>query len=518
MTSSRKSPKRGNGRGQTRGERNIQWIEDFLFIPEGRFVGQRVKLGDYQKENIRGIYDSPTRKALISYGRKNAKTTMAAFLLLLHLSGPEARRNSQLYSTALSREQAAITFRLASQIVRQSPDLRPLVTIRDTAKQLHDPEYGTLYQALSADASTAMGLSPVFTVHDELGQVKGPRHPLFEALETATAAQSDPLSIIISTQAPTDADLLSVLIDDAIAAGDPKVKLFLYTADPDADPFDVETIRQANPAFDLFMNQEEILAMAEDARRMPSREAEYRNLILNQRVEASSPFVTKSIWDANGSQPTRRGDLYGGLDLSETGDLTALVLVSPDRTHLNAYCTFWLPEEGLAERSRQDRVPYDVWHKQGHLEVTPGRAVEYEYVAKKLVALFETEAVRKIAFDRFNMRHLKPWLVKAGMSEEMIGARFQDFGQGYVSMSPALRTLETALLNEKLRHGGHPVLTMCAANAVVRTDEAGNRKLDKRRSRGRIDGMVALAMAAAMAGEDMNERQVFPVELEAITE
>ena len=141
-----------------------------------------------------------------------------------------------LFSAAQSRDQAALLFALAAKMVRMSPELNAVVGIRDTAKQLFCPELGTLYRALSADASTAFGLSPVFIVHDELGRGKGPRSELYEALETATAAQDNPLSIIISTQAPTDADLLSVLIDDAKAENDPRVRLFLWTSDPADDP------------------------------------------------------------------------------------------------------------------------------------------------------------------------------------------------------------------------------------------------------------------------------------------
>ena len=150
---------------------------------------------------------------------------------------PRRGRTARLFSAAQSRDQAALLFALAAKMVRMSPELNAVVGIRDTAKQLFCPELGTLYRALSADASTAFGLSPVFIVHDELGQVKGPRSELYEALETATAAQDNPLSIIISTQAPTDADLLSVLIDDAKAENDPRVRLFLWTSDPADDPF-----------------------------------------------------------------------------------------------------------------------------------------------------------------------------------------------------------------------------------------------------------------------------------------
>jgi len=151
---------------------------------------------------------------------------------------------------------------------------------------------------LSAEASTAYGLSPSFVVHDELGQVRGPRSELYEALETAAGAQENPLSVIISTQAPTDADLLSMLIDDAKAGHDPRTLVSLYTAPPEEDPFERAVIAKANPALGNFLNARGVMAMAEDARRMPARENEYRNLVLNQRVESSNPFVRPAQWKA----------------------------------------------------------------------------------------------------------------------------------------------------------------------------------------------------------------------------
>jgi phage terminase large subunit-like protein len=484
----------------------IQWIEDaeICRIPEGRDVGKPVVLREWQKAELRKIYDNPhgTRRAIVSFGRKNAKTTLAAFLLLAHLCGPRHRPNSQLYSAAQSREQAAILFALAAKIVRMSPVLSGSIVVRDTAKQLFCPELGTLYRALSAEASTAYGLSPVFIVHDELGQVQGPRSELYEALETATGAQEAPLSVVISTQAPTDNDLLSVLIDDAKGGHDPRVTLSLYTAPMDADPFSREAIEAANPAFGDFLNEKEVLGMAEDARRMPSREPEFRNLVLNQRVEASSPFVARAIWNGCKSAPHEfdaSTAVYGGLDLSTTSDLTALVLIGRTGTVWSVRPYFWLPSEGLIDKSRRDRVPYDQWAREGHLLTAPGKSVDYEYVATFLRGLFDRFGIRKIAFDRWGFKHLRPWLSKAGFSDEEIEERFAEFGQGFQSMSPALRDLEAELLNERLAHGGHPVLAMCAANAVVQTDPSGNRKLAKDKSRGRIDGMVALAMAMGVA-------------------
>lgn len=369
-----------------------------------------------------------------------------------------------------------------------------------------------MYRALSADASTAMGLSPVFVVHDELGQTKGPRSELYEALETASAAQESPLTIIISTQAPTDADLLSVLIDDALKGKDPRTKVVLYTADEALDPFGEKAIRQANPHFDVFMNKEEVFDQANAAKRMPSSEAGYRNLILNQRIDPTAMFVSRSVWQSNGKEPRplARRKVFGGLDLSSVSDLTSLELIGEQDGEWDVESTFWLPEQGLAEKARQDRVPYDVWHKQGFLQATPGASISYDFVAQYLRGVFDRYDVQALAFDRYNMKFLKPCLVRAGFTEKEL-ERFVEFGQGMVSMSPALRELETMLLRCEMRHGNHPVLTMCAGNAALEMDAAENRKFTKKKSTGRIDGMVALAMAVGVAriGRDADQPSVY---------
>jgi phage terminase large subunit-like protein len=476
---------------ETRGERNARWIEKHCRIPEGKDVGKPVHLREWQRAEIRKIYDNPygTRRAIVSFGRKNAKTTLAAFLLLLHTCGPEARANSQLNSAAQSKDQAAILFKLAAKVVRLSPTLNPVVVIRDTIKEL---------------------------VHDELGQVRGPKSELYEALETAVGAHENPLSIIISTQAPTDADLLSILIDDALSGNDPRVVLSLYTASPEDDPFAEATIRKANPAFGDFLNAAEVLAMAADAERMPSRENEYRNLILNQRVDRTTPFISKTVWQECGGEVSKKwGDaqIYAGLDLSSTNDLTAFVPIAWIDDAWETKPMFWLPGVGLKEKARMDRAPYDLWAEQGFIQTPDARSIEYEYVAEWLRGFVDSHNVKKIAFDRWGMKHLRPWLKQAGFTEEQVGegdaekSLFEEFGQGFQSMSPALRDLESVILNGKLRHANNPVLTMCAANAVVTKDPAGGRKLDKAKAAGRIDGMVALTMAFGIAPLKATERE-----------
>src|SRR5262245_30792026 len=237
-----------SGEQQTFGEEIIAWIEEMCRVPEGALIGQPIELMDWQKREILRIYDNDaatTRRAIISVGRKSGKTTFAACLLLVHLVGPAAIPNSQLYSAAQSRDQAALLYALAAKIVRMSPALSDAIICKDGTKQLHCPAKGTLYRALSVDASTAYGLSPAFVCHDELGQVRGPRSELYEALTTASASQLAPLELIISTQATNDSDLLSILIDDAIAGHDPRVICSLYSAPPEADPFAIQTIKAA---------------------------------------------------------------------------------------------------------------------------------------------------------------------------------------------------------------------------------------------------------------------------------
>lgn len=488
------------GKSELRSAKYARWIEDNIYLPEGKFAGQRVKLTAQQRLWLQLIYDDPTRVFILSMGRKNAKTAFVAMILLLHLCGPAHQINSQMYSTALSRDQAAIIFELAAKMVRLNPDLRAFVTIRDTAKELLCGELGTFYKALSAEASTSFGKSPVLVIHDELGQVRGPRSMLFEALETACAAHDNPLSVIISTQAATDDDLLSLLIDDAMTGTDSRNKVVLYSAPLEGDPFTEEAIRAANPHFDAFMNKEEVLKQASDAKRMPSREAGFRNLVLNQRVEAHSPFVNRTVWLDNGDAPIEvvgRRQLFGGLDLSSVSDLTALVTMDLVDMKWNVTPTFWLPADGLAARAREDRVPYDLWHSKGFLQTCPGATVDYAFVAAYLRNLFHEHDVQAIAFDRYNWRFLKPYLEKEGFTEKEL-ERFVEFGQGFVSMAPAIRELETLLLKRSFRHGKHPVLTMCANNATVVQDPAENKKFVKRTGTKRIDGMVALAMAVGV--------------------
>ncbi len=501
----------------SRGERVCRFIEDYLVVPEGDLVGQPIKLLAFQEAFILSTYDNPagTARAYLSIARKNSKTATIACLLLAHIVGPEAYQNSRIMSGARSRKQAAEVYNYASKMCMMSPKLSKLVRIVPSGKMIIGLAMNVEYQASSAEAKSAHGGSPILAILDEVGQIKGPTDDFVEAIVTSQGAYGDKAMVFaISTQAATDGDLFSRWLDDAEASKAPRIVSHLYTAPAECDVLDEAAWKAANPALGFFKSVTAVRDDAERASRQPTEEASFRWLHLNQRIDASAPFVAPAVWRAcDGPVDEFEGlPVFGGLDLSEVSDLTALVLMAPKETEAGTIWhvrpTFWLPGDALRDKAKADRVPYDIWNKpdedgQRFLETTPGPTVEYEFVAHHLYELSQKLDIRKIAFDRYNWRFLKPWLLKVGFAEEQLegdDAIFVQFGQGFASMSPALRELESILLNKKLAHGGHPVLTMCMMNATVRPDPAGNRKLDKQKSRGRIDGAVSLTMATAMAG------------------
>ena len=481
----------------TRGERVIAFIEKYCVVPEGALVGQPLRLNPFQRKFILAVYDNPqarTRRAYLSIARKNGKTGLIAGLLLAHIVGPEARRNAQLISGAMSREQAALVFKLAFKMIQMSEELTRLTRIVPSSKTIIGLAMNTEFQAISAEGKTAHGLSPVLAILDEVGQVRGPQSDFVDAIVTSQGAHDDPLLIAISTQAPNDNDLFSIWLDDAASSGDPGIVSHVYTADKNCNLMDEVQWRKANPALGTFRSFEDLKEQAERAERMPSSEATFRNLGLNQRVELISPFISSGVWLANKDRADDEafllGEVYGGLDLSGRADLTALVLVALHKGRWHVRPHFWTPEKGLVERSKRDRAQYDVWAKQGFIATTPGASIDYEFVARDIAEIASDINLKAIAFDRWRIDLLKKELEELGLTLPLV-----PFGQGFKDMTPALETLESLLLNEQMAHGGHPVLTMCAANARTERDAAGNRKLSKGRTTGRIDGLVALTMA-----------------------
>lgn len=484
---------------KSRAARIIRFIEGYLCVPEGKDVGKPMVLADFQKRFLIDVFDNPhgTRRAILSMGRKGGKTALIAAILAAFVVGPEARQNAVLVSGALSREQASLVFRLCCLMIQQSPKLAPLVRIIPSGKRIIGLPMGTEFRAMSAEAKTAMGASPLLIIGDEWGQVRGPQDDFIDSLVTAQGAHEDPLQIIISTQAASDADWLSVQIDDALKSGDPKIVCHLYAAPEGCDLMDESAWKAANPALGLFRSLDDLREQMTQAQRMPSMENSARNLLLNQRVSTVSPFISPDVWKACGMASDLKawdGPVFAGLDLSARTDLTALVIVGQVEGVWQVQAHFWTPSQGLEERARRDRAPYDVWVKQGVLRTTPGATVDYEHVAADMLEIFADLDVQAIAYDRWRIDLMRKELDRLGADLPLV-----EWGQGFKDMAPALDALEAELLNGRIAHGGHPLLTWCAANAVVTRDPSGGRKLDKAKATGRIDGLQALAMSMGVA-------------------
>jgi phage terminase large subunit-like protein len=488
-----------NAPGLTRAGRVIAFCET-LRVTSGADTGKSLQLRPWQKDFIEAVYREagdgkrPVRTAILTMGRKNGKTQLAAALALCHLCGPESEDRGEIYSCANDRFQAAKLYAEMVAMIERQPLIGWRLATSRFHKSIEDLETDSCYLALSREARTKMGLNPSFVVYDELGQTED--RSLYDAMDSAMGARKNPLLLVISTQAADDNAPMSRLVDygHRVAAGDitdPAFHLTCYAAPNDADPWSRATWALANPALGDFRSLEDVERLASQAQRMPTQEASFRNLILNQRIAAETRFIERTEWKACAGAATipDGAGCFGGLDLGATRDLSALVLIHEDVAgvfHVQPH--FWLPGDVRA-RAEEDKVPYDVWVRDGM--ITPiGATTDPRVVARKIAELDGRYRIKAIAYDRWRINDLKRELDAIGCRVTVVA-----HGQGYKEMSPAVDVLERMVAQHRLRHGGHPVLTWNAFNAVVTRDPAGGRKLDKVRSIGRIDGLVALAMA-----------------------
>lgn len=493
-----------------------------LTIPSGIGKGEPFTLRQWQRSFIRAVYGPRkagrrvVRRAILSMGRKNGKTMLTAALSLVHLLGPESEPNGRIYSAANDNAQAALIFEYMEQLIKAEPELLTYLDVIPSTKTIRAVDNGSVYRALSAEAGTKYGLNPTMVIYDELSQAANTR--LYDALATSMGARKEPLFIIISTQSADPQHILSQLIDQGLSQHDRSTYCRLYTvpeaatAEADDHLTNERKWKLANPALGDFRDLDEMRMAADEAIRLPVREAAFRNLYLNQRIHAESPLIPRAEWLAcKGEATIRHGErVYLGLDLSGTTDLTALVAVSADGGD-RVLPVFWKPQAMLIEHEGRDRVPYTVWKAQGHLDTTPGSAIEYEWVAHRIMDLAKTHTVVGMAFDRYRIDYIKNAFTRVGFEwyedgkdEPRAGAlRLVGWGQGYKDMTPAVEALEASVLQRRLVHDGHPVLTWNISNAICISDPAGNRKLDKSAVRFRIDGVVALAMAVGLKSRDL---------------
>lgn len=501
-------------KGLNRVERVVAFLE-FLPITKGPLAGKRMKLLPEQRSFVEEIYSVDRRGfrkrriGIKSEPKGNGKTGLVAGLCLCHLVGPEAEVRGEVYSAAIDRQQAGIIFAEMEAIILQVPEFACRVNAQRFHKRIEVLEgdgAGSIYEALSSDARRAHGLAPSLFAYDELAQAKD--RVLLDNLINGLGKRKEALGIIISTQAATDDHPLSQLIDDGLSGADPSIYVQLTAAPEDADPFAEETWKACNPALGIYLSLDEMREAAKRARRIPAFEPAFRNLRLNQRIDAREDqrLVTRAVWEAS-AVPVNRDALlgrtcYAGLDLSGKHDLTSLTLVFPDDESETGYDIvpfFWTPEDALRERRPREQELFRLWIKQGHMLTVPGRVIRYAYMAEQIGELRRRYDLRAIAYDRWRIDDFKVDMAGEGLEDLPL----EPFGQGFKDIAPAVEYFAELALTSRLRHGGHPVLTACVANAVTVSDPAGNLKVDKDRSNKaapvRIDGAVTLVMALGLA-------------------
>ena len=489
----------------SRAERVIAFLES-LPVTKGFGAGANFALMDWQREWLNAVYadggdgSRQVRTGLLSVARGNGKTVLCAGLCLAHLIGPEAEARGECYSAAASRDQSALIFAEMEAIIFAVPWMAARLNVQRFHKRIEDLETGSVYRALASDGAAVHGLASSFVVCDELAQWK--RRELFDVLRTSMGKRAQPLMLVIGTQSPSPENVMSELVDYTarVTSGEIEDASFhgtVYAIPEDADVFDPVNWTLANPALGTFRAERELREEAQRAQRMATFEPAFRNLYCNQRVDAEPKAIAPEEWAACGSavdlESLKGRPCYGGLDLSSTRDLTALVLYFPDDGG-TVLPWFWCPKANIAEREETDHVPYRTWAKQGHIEATPGKAIDKRAIAHRLAAIAADFDVRGVAFDRFGFKDLQVILDGQGVSLPLV-----EWGQGFVSMGPAVDAFEVALLSGEIQHGMHPVLRWNAGNLVFDTDPAGNRKPAKNRSIDRIDGIAALIMAIGLA-------------------
>lgn len=425
---------------------------------------------------------------------------MIAALVLVHLCGPEAGINQEIVSAANDKDQAAQVFKYVSQIIQLSPQLTDVLEVIPSRKRVVYHGRGNTYYAVSSEAGTKHGLNPTVVIYDELAQSKNT--DLFDALETSQGAQEEPLFFTISTQSNDPQHPLSVMVDDGLEADDPTIVCHLYeVADETKDIFDEGVWPDANPALGDFRSIIDMRSLAARAKRLPSRENVFRNLFLNQRVTLDATLFPRSVWMAcAGKSKIHEGeDVLLALDLSTTTDLSALAMMTVNKPRIQVF--FWKPEDLLEEHGKRDRRQYLSMYQRELLEPCPGKTISADLIAAKIVWAMENFNVCGLAYDRWRIDQVINAMARAGVeasTEDDADLKVFPFGQGFRDMSPAIDAFETLVIEGGITHGDHDLLNWNIANAIVTQDAAGNRKLDKSKSRMRIDGAVAATMVAGL--------------------
>lgn len=495
----------------------VAFIES-LCHTKGTLAGKRFELMDWQEQIIRDLFGilKPNgyrqfNTAYIEIPKKNGKSELAAAVALLLTCG-DGEQRAEVYGAAADRQQASIVFDVAADMVRMCPALNKRVKILASQKRLIYEPTNSFYQVLSAEAYSKHGFNVHGVVFDELHSQ--PNRKLYDVLTKGSGdARMQPLFFLITT-AGTDTHSICYEVhqkaQDIIDGRkiDPTFYPVIYGADDTEDWISPKVWKKCNPSLGETIGIDKVKTACESAKQNPSEENSFRQLRLNQWVKQAVRWMPMDKWDKC-AFAVREDDLkgrvcYGGLDLSSTTDITAFVLVFPPLDEEDKYIIlpyFWIPEDTLDLRVKRDHVPYDVWKRQGYLQTTEGNVVHYGYIEKFIEQLGKKFNIREIAFDRCGA-------VQMVQNLEGMGFTVVPFGQGFKDMSPPTKELMKLTLEQKIAHGGHPVLRWHMDNIFVRTDPAGNIKADKEKSTEKIDGAIATIMAldrAIRCGNDTSE-------------
>jgi len=443
--------------------------------------------------------DSPSSLYLVGRSFVPTHNSELAAAVALLLTCGDFEHGGEVYGCASDRQQASIVFDVAVKMVEQCPALKNRVKLMISTKRIVYKPLGSFYQVLSAEAYTKHGLNVHGVVFDELHSQ--PDRKLFDVMTHGSGdARKQPLYFLITT---AGTDTHSICYEQHQKAKDilegrktdAAFYPLIYGAEDTEDWTSEAVWRKANPSLGITVEIDKIQSACESARQNPAEENLFRQLRLNQWVKQSIRWMPMEKWDKC-NFPVDAAALegrvcYGGLDLSSTIDVTAFVLVFPPVDEDDKYTVlpyFWLPEDNLPLRVKRDHVQYDVWEKQGYLKTTEGNVVHYGFIEGFIDELGAKYNIREIAFDRWGA-------VQMTQNLEGLGFTVVPFGQGFASMSPPTKELMKLTFEEKIAHGGHPVLRWMMDNIFVRTDPAGNIKPDKEKSTEKIDGAVALIMA-----------------------
>ena len=482
----------------------VMFIES-LCHTKGTWAGKPFELIDWQEQIIRDLFGTlkpngyrQFNTAYIEIPKKQGKSELAAAVALLLTCG-DGEERAEVYGCAADRQQAAIVFDVAADMVRMCPALSKRVKILASQKRLIYTPTNSFYQVLSAEAYSKHGFNIHGVVFDELHTQ--PNRKLFDVMTKGSGdARMQPLYFLITT-AGTDTHSICYethqkakdIIDGRKI--DPTFYPVIYGADESDDWTDPKVWKKANPSLDITVGIDKVKAACESAKQNPGEENAFRQLRLNQWVKQAVRWMPMEKWDncafAVGEDELEGRVCYGGLDLSSTTDITAFVLVFPPLYDEDKYVIlpyFWIPEDNLTLRVNRDHVPYDLWERQGYLQTTEGNVVHYGFIEQFIERLGERFNIREIAFDRWGA-------VQMVQNLEGMGFTVVPFGQGFKDMSPPTKELMKLVLEQKIAHGGHPVLRWNMDNIYIRTDPAGNIKADKEKSTEKIDGAVATIMA-----------------------